>query len=397
MTLELLRSAHPYYQDVTFAAEEIRGFPAYDHCPACGTREAPETQAEIGPGGEDGVVRFVQCRACDHLYYLNPPPAEFFAAFYREVWNARRGEGAGDELAAVEKAKPFAAKLAAALALPAQGSSVLEVGCGLGAMLLGLKQAGFADLHGTEASDFRAASAGRLFPERIYAGGYEAVPDALRFDFIYSHHVMEHVYDPAAAFAWMAAHCRPGGVIVVTVPDAWSEPVLNQLLFLPHLHSFCHRSLMKMGEAHGFSCRFWTKANAPHEVCAVFMKGEPRPGTDAAQFVSAETSPDTATHRQDARVGKLFELAARHRYFALHAGENGTVAMREDGGVRTLGALDAGIATLGVGLGRLFARAGFRRFGNKRLGRVRFIECRSTPGGPRRIVDAADRAPFHIK
>lgn len=394
MTLELVRSSHPYFRDVGFSPEEIAAFPAYRHCPACGTTEAPETLAELG--AEERAIAFVQCRQCDHLYYRNPPPPEFFSRFYREVWNAARGEGAKDAPAAAAAPKPFAAKLALALGLSPPQPAILEIGCGTGAMLLGLRDAGFTDLHGTEASDFRAKSTAQHFPGRIFAGGYEAVPDDLSFDFIYSHHVVEHVYDPNAAFAWMDAHAKPSGIIVITVPDAWSEPVLNQLLFLPHLHSFCHRSLMKMGEAYGYSCRFWKKAKTPHEICAVFIRGEAPRALDASQFRDAASSPETATRRQGKRIARLFDLARDHRYFALHAGESGTIAMREEGGVRALGPLQINLARIGVPLGRMLAKAGLRKLGNKRLGRLRFIECRAMDGG-NRIVDAKGRAPFHIK
>ena len=225
---------------------------------------------------------------------------ELLRKFLCKVWNATRGEANRDKPITVLRPRQTAARLAQDVGIVKGDEYVLEVGCGLGAMLLGLRDAGIKNIYGTEASDFRAASARTLFPNSIFSGGYDAVPENLKFDFIFSHHVVEHIYDPFAAFGWMASRLREGGTIAITVPDAWCEPVLNQLLFLPHLHSFCHRALMFMGQFYGFQCLFWKHANIPHEICAVFTRIDSHSNLSVGQFVKASEAPEWERKRQKA-------------------------------------------------------------------------------------------------
>ena len=139
--------------------------------------------------------------------------------FYRSEWNSKRGETVSMEMTPGTSVKDTAARMLLHAGIEDRAATILEIGCGTGDMLAGLQQRGFNNLYGTEASDYRAAKTELRFPGRAFRGGYSAVPPGLEFDFIFSHHVMEHVYNPHQAMRWMTDRLRPGGLIAVTVPQ----------------------------------------------------------------------------------------------------------------------------------------------------------------------------------
>jgi 2-polyprenyl-3-methyl-5-hydroxy-6-metoxy-1,4-benzoquinol methylase len=393
--------AHPYLREAHFSEAEIAGFVRYSHCPACGGTPDATVVASLGLKSWAVRLDLVQCKNCNHLHYANPPGVDWFTNFYRKEWNADRGESVSAGVKPSSGVKDNAARLAADAGQSPQGSSVLEIGCGAGDMMAGLAAEGFSTLYGTEASDYRAAATALRFPGRVFKGGYEAVPPDLSFDFIYSHHVVEHIYDPWQAFGWMAERLKPGGLISITVPNAKVEPVLNQLLFIPHLHSFCHRSLKMMGESHGFNVAFWPGANTPYEITAVYSRADDR-RTWGKSFVAGQEAEDLASpFPMQQRFAALGDGAVRPDivHFALHAGEKGAAVLGGQAGLQRVAAGKARLSRLTTSLGRHIAKMGLRKVGNKWLGRNRTITVRRMPDGlPLPIVGSvAGDVAVHIK
>jgi len=101
-----------------------------------------------------------------------------------------------------------------------EGARLLDVGCGLG-MYVSRLRAFSDDVHGVDVDAERVAEASRTLPN-IRQAPAEALPyDADTFDMVLLHEVLEHVDDDAAAVgeAWRVT--RPGGRIVVFVPNRW--------------------------------------------------------------------------------------------------------------------------------------------------------------------------------
>lgn len=258
------------YSPVHLTPGDVSRFPRHLVCPVCAAPAPFEEILRIGNADWRDCVRLSQCEACHTLFYENPPPPEEMTTYYENVWNAGSGEP-GIRAKARLKTKMRMARILAELGFTDRSAAILDVGCGVGDLMAGLRQAGFSDLWGTEVSRHRIAASAARFPGRVFQGGYEAVPEDRRFDVIYCNHVLEHIYEPAQAFGRMARLLDDDGVLIVTVPDAWSEPVSVQVLFLPHLHSFCARSFDHLAERHGLDSRFWT-ADRPWEMTAVFGK-----------------------------------------------------------------------------------------------------------------------------
>lgn len=401
MKILVERLAHPYIREIHFTESDVSSFQNYGHCPSCGSTLGANGLAHLAQTNWKHFLGLVQCQSCDHIYYANPPGPDWFEWFYRSQWNADRGESVAGKIAAGIGVKDTAARLVADLDIKSHGKLALEIGCGAGDMMAGLAPMGFAAIHGTEASDYRAARTALRFPRTVYKGGYEAVPTGQTFDFIYSHHVVEHVYDPWMAFNWMVERLNPGGVISITVPNAKSEPVLNQLLFVPHLHSFCHRSLMKMGENCGFDVAFWTGANTPYEITAVYCRKSESRRLGKAFVMAADAGALVNEESMLPRFSALCQGVTDHDtvHFALHAGEKGASAMSHNGGLRRVSTWRALASRLTSGLGRRAATLGLRKFGNKWLGRNRTLTVHRTSDGSMLPVigSVAGDVVLHIK
>jgi methionine biosynthesis protein MetW len=103
-------------------------------------------------------------------------------------------------------------------ALPA-GGRVLDLGCGSGALLGRL--AGHAGHRaGVELSAAAAAEAARVADEVVNLPLDAGLPfAAASFDVVVCADVLEHVAEPEAALATAVGLCRPGGAVVISVPN----------------------------------------------------------------------------------------------------------------------------------------------------------------------------------
>jgi SAM-dependent methyltransferase len=112
-----------------------------------------------------------------------------------------------------------------ALALLPEGGSALDLGCASGG-LLALLRPRAGHLAGLELSPTAARAAGEV-GDKVVQGALEDpdlpfAPGA--YDLVVLADVLEHLADPAAALGRAAGWCRPGGAILVSVPNVahWS-------------------------------------------------------------------------------------------------------------------------------------------------------------------------------
>lgn len=98
---------------------------------------------------------------------------------------------------------------------------VVDVGCGNGMFLDVAKQFGWSTL-GIEL-DPAAAKVVRAMGHEVIQGTYEALAVFdHEIDCIICSHVLEHVHDPKALFRAMSDALKPGGVILLSLPNAGS-------------------------------------------------------------------------------------------------------------------------------------------------------------------------------
>lgn len=117
--------------------------------------------------------------------------------------------------------------------IPDGRNVILEVGCGDGSTLAELKRIGKAKrIVGIEIDAAAARRAKRVL-DAIYQGDVERDRFPLRrgqFDFILFPDILEHLVDPWSVLKKMRAYLKPGGQIIVSVPNVRHFSVLRDLV-----------------------------------------------------------------------------------------------------------------------------------------------------------------------
>ncbi len=216
-------------------------------CPVCGVSSSG---LEVGTRGRFNMA--VRNIACDHcaLVYQSPRPtreamAEYYATSYREHYAdigypTASGGYAKPGDATFEPAKDAWHRVQAAnarmLGESQPGHQVLEIGCRHGRTLGMMKDEIGIEPYGIEPGLEEAAKATEAGIS-CFAGTIEDYePGELRFDQIQIFHVLEHLHDPLAALLRMRDWLKPGGRIVIEVPNVYQPYGLLQENFFQNAH-----------------------------------------------------------------------------------------------------------------------------------------------------------------
>jgi SAM-dependent methyltransferase len=140
-----------------------------------------------------------------------------------------------------------------------EGGKVLDVGCSTGRYLEKLQRYGW-DVYGVESNPIIADYARQKRGLNIHAGTLEAAEfPAQFFDAIVFSHVLEHLHDPLAELQEVRRILKPGGQLVIALPN-WGS--LGRKLFkehwmaleIPrHLYHFDVTHLRRLLEKAGFN------------------------------------------------------------------------------------------------------------------------------------------------
>jgi len=134
--------------------------------------------------------------------------------------------------------------------------AVFEMGCGNGMMLDMLRERGWR-VTGSERHGDALRIARETFGLNVVEGGPDQLDPAARFDLILLFQVLEHLDDPAAALAALAARLAPGGRMIIGVPNfaSWQSSFGGALWFhldVPrHLQHFTLPALRRLLGARG--------------------------------------------------------------------------------------------------------------------------------------------------
>ena len=146
----------------------------------------------------------------------------------------------------------------------------LEVGLGPGWMLSALRKRGWKVI-GTERI---LQSISHLRGEDslpVFIGGLEAIKAVQRFDLIILFHVLEHLSDPVEVIKRCADLLKPGGTLVVSVPnfDSWQARIAKEKWYhldVPrHLYHFSPQSLTSLLRGAGFEVRKTSFISLEHD------------------------------------------------------------------------------------------------------------------------------------
>uniref|UniRef100_A0A7C2WBW3 Class I SAM-dependent methyltransferase n=1 Tax=Thermorudis sp. TaxID=1969470 RepID=A0A7C2WBW3_9BACT len=197
----------------------------------------------------------VRCRRCG-LRYLNPRslPAQL-DRFYPADYAPHRRSG----LAAAARRWLLRRELRALWPLLAPPRRVLELGCGSGDLLQIVRELGNPSVLGIEPSASAADLARQRWGLEVVRGTLEEARLASgSFDVALAQHVLEHLPSPSATLAELARVLRPGGTLVLWLPNAgsWAARVWGPAWMgydAPrHLYTFDLETLRALLDRHGF-------------------------------------------------------------------------------------------------------------------------------------------------
>jgi 2-polyprenyl-3-methyl-5-hydroxy-6-metoxy-1,4-benzoquinol methylase len=195
-------------------------------CCICGTHEGTPRltghDVEFLTCGNRFVFR--ACSGCGHLFLSPRPRMQDMEVIYANYLTNNRESAYYPSPLAVRIKNGFdARRMRPVLARLGRGSCVLDIGAGEGRLLRLIQRISKVPLrlYANEIA-FDQSTRRTLQQEeiRLLEGPIEECDTQLRFDAITGIHVIEHVFDPRAVFAWIAAHLNPGGVLYFETPDA---------------------------------------------------------------------------------------------------------------------------------------------------------------------------------
>lgn len=111
-------------------------------------------------------------------------------------------------------------------------SPILDLGCGTGAWMARLHEAGFRDLLGVDldAANFGASHVARFIPADISGADINGIQRS-HFPLVTLIEVIEHVEDPRRLVEISANALAPGGWLLITTPNIYSLRARMRLLF----------------------------------------------------------------------------------------------------------------------------------------------------------------------
>ena len=205
-------------------------------CAVCGAADPPRVRRGVSDYVTGDRFDVVQCRRCGFAT-THPVPASldrYYPPRYRRF----------NPFAAFVLHRLYLRRVDRWLARLGPSGLALEIGSGTGWMLRSLRERGWRAV-GSERSAEAAAAARTMAGVPMFVGDLEAVRPAPVLDLVIMFHVLEHLADPLAALRAAAARVRPGGTLVLGLPNnaSWQARVAGPYwMHLDVPRHLCHFS-----------------------------------------------------------------------------------------------------------------------------------------------------------
>ena len=264
------------------------------HCPLCGGNSAalPLPHADQSMLSDGRVIARalakLSCIVCGAAFHA----AETCGPDIREIYHGGYALAGAAPKSDAARARAYCRWIQSECSTP---ESILEIGCGSGALLKELLLAWpAAKGYGIDPALPEADRSGSRL--RLERGFVEDIPqDWQGFDLIVAVNVVEHVSSPGAFLVALHARLAPNGKIVIVCPAA--EPPNVELLFFDHLYSLTPAALRAAGKP--TSLVAGKQISAPRQIgdfqMLVFDHADDASGT-APQWDGP--SPDLTARRQ---------------------------------------------------------------------------------------------------
>jgi 2-polyprenyl-3-methyl-5-hydroxy-6-metoxy-1,4-benzoquinol methylase len=209
--------------------------------------------------------QIAHCPACGFDVTSPQPGIEELGAYYPAGYYGDAAERRFPWLIEVLQKALYARRVRVVESVGGAGPGrVLDIGCGRGLLLAAFRQRGW-QTQGTELSEPAARYARQVAGVTVEIGRVEEIGfPANQFDAVTMWHVLEHVHDPRVVLAEANRILKPGGVLLVGVPnfsglearffrDKWFH--LDVPRHITHLTKAMLKSSLR---EHGFQDRRWS-------------------------------------------------------------------------------------------------------------------------------------------
>ncbi len=168
------------------------------------------------PATGDGFS-IAQCAYCDLAQTVPAPSAAELDRYYPRGYHSttKRYRGGMDRVLGLV----HRSRIRSLERLLGGSGSVLDIGCGPGVLLNQMQQRGWT-ARGTERSPSAAQQARDVFHLDVRAQDVdEVVAEGATFDTVVLWHVAEHLHSPRETVRGIARLLRPGGILLIAVPN----------------------------------------------------------------------------------------------------------------------------------------------------------------------------------
>ena len=181
--------------------------------------------------GYPGLFPLLKCTCCGHAFLQAEFPAELLRNLYSNYYP--RSSFNIDTYLPANESSGFRSWLngdkSSTFRWVPRAVRVLDIGCGFGESL-GYYQARGCDVYGVEADENIRRVADK-FGYNVHVGLFDAsVYEANFFDYVTMSQVIEHVTEPVQTLSGIARVLKPGGVAILSTPNAsgWGAKVFGR-------------------------------------------------------------------------------------------------------------------------------------------------------------------------
>ncbi|MBC7413216.1 MAG: class I SAM-dependent methyltransferase [Bacteroidia bacterium] len=172
----------------------------------------------------DELYVFNLCKYCDTVFLTNPVSAERLEHYYTDNYLPYRGAAAWGKYSSfvVDSQKQLDLRRAKFVKKYIDkhnpNINILDVGCGNPSFLEILQQNSTANCTGIDFSD--SGWKGKNYPDlELHKVSIEDFKTTIQFDVITLWHYFEHDYDPNKTIEKLYTFLKPGGKLIIEVPD----------------------------------------------------------------------------------------------------------------------------------------------------------------------------------
>jgi 2-polyprenyl-3-methyl-5-hydroxy-6-metoxy-1,4-benzoquinol methylase len=234
----------------------------YQQCPVCGSSPLTPVFSCTDHLVSHQAFALVECPQCALRITQDVPDEDHIGPYYQStqyVSHSDTDQGLVNKLYKTARRFTLAHKRRLVTALPGlTGNALLDVGCGTGAFLHTMAQAGW-HVHGLEPDPGARAMALDQYGLQVCPADtfFNLKPQS--YDIITLWHVLEHVHTLQEYMQHLRALLKPGGWLVVAVPNYTSADGRHYgkdwaAYDVPrHLYHFAPKSIRALAAKHGFT------------------------------------------------------------------------------------------------------------------------------------------------